>query len=74
MEAGSPDHWTTGEVPWGFYCGSTLQQGEVAQKAGTGKDGMSWEIRIDIYALLYVGQITNENLLIVQGTLLSALW
>ena len=32
----------------------TLQQGEVAQKLGTGKGEMNWEIRIDIYTLLYV--------------------
>jgi len=36
--------------------------------------GMNWEIRTDTYTLLCIKQITNENLLIAQGTLFSALW
>ena len=32
------------------------------------------EIRIDIYTLLCIKQITNENVLYTQGTLLTALW
>ena len=29
--------------------------------------GMNWEIGIDIYAVLYIKQITNENLLYSIG-------
>ena len=35
--------------------------------------GMNWEIRIDIYTLLCIKQITNENYCITEGTLFSAL-
>ena len=36
--------------------------------------GMNWEIGIDIYTLLCIKAVTNEHLLVVQGSLLSALW
>jgi len=43
---------------------------------GEREGGMNWEIGTDIYMLLilYVKWITNENVLIAQGTLLNALW
>ena len=36
-------------------------------QGGEGADGMNWEIRIDIYTLLCIKQITNENLLYSTG-------
>ena len=40
----------------------------------TGKgDGMNWEIGIDIYILLYIKWIINENLLYSSGNS-NALW
>ena len=42
-------------------------------KGGRG-GGMDWEIGIDICTLLYIKEITNENPLLAQGTLLNALW
>ena len=35
---------------------------------------VSWEIKIDICALLYIKYITIEDLYRAQGTLLSVLW
>ena len=34
---------------------------------GEGEGGMNWEIGIDIYTLLCIKQITNENLLYSTG-------
>ena len=36
--------------------------------------GMNWEIGIDIYTLLCIKQITNENLLYSTGNSINALW
>ena len=35
---------------------------------------MNWEIGINIYTLICIKQITNENLLYSTGNLLNALW
>ena len=44
-------------------------------KGGEKRDGKNWEIEIDMYTLLYIKYITNENLLYTaQEALLSALW
>ena len=37
------------------------------------KEGINWEIGIDIYTLLYIKQITNRDLLCNTGTLLNIL-
>ena len=37
--------------------------GKVAGLRGGGGGGMSWEIGIDMYALICIKQITNKNLL-----------
>ena len=37
------------------------------------RSGMKWELGTDVYALLRVKQVTNENGL-AQGALLNALW
>ena len=39
-------------------------------RRGTGTD---WEFRIDMYALLYLKQITNKDTLTAHRTLLSTL-
>ena len=36
--------------------------------------GMTWEIGIDVYTLLYIKQITNENPQYILQNLLGALW
>ena len=36
-------------------------------QGGKGGEGINWEIRIDIYTLLYIKQITNKNLLYSTG-------
>ena len=36
-------------------------------QGGKGWGGMNWEIGIDIYALICIKQITNENLLYSTG-------
>ena len=44
---------------------------------GRGREGgRNWEIGVDIYTLLilYIKQITNENVLVAPRTLLNALW
>ena len=43
-------------------------RGERGGSGGRGGDGMNWEIGIDIYTLICIKQITNENLCIAQGT------
>ena len=45
-------------------------------KWGMEEGGMNWEIGIDICTLLilWVKQITNENLLYNRGNLLNVLW
>ena len=51
---------------------SQMQKTNLWLPKGEGRGGMNWEIGIDIYTLLYVKQITNENLLYSTGN--SALW
>ena len=34
---------------------------------GEGRGGMNWEIETDIYTLLCIKQVTNENLLYSTG-------
>ena len=36
-------------------------------KGKGGKEGMIWEIEIDMYTLLYIQQITNKDLLYSTG-------
>ena len=36
--------------------------------------GMNWEIGVDMYTLLCIKQITNENLQYILQNLLCALW
>ena len=37
-------------------------------------DGMNWEVGIDIYTLLCIKQIINENLLYSTGNSTPCLW
>ena len=43
-------------------------------KHPTEAGGMNWETGIGVYTLLWIKQITNENLLHSTGELYSALW
>ena len=38
------------------------------------RGGMNWEIGTDTYTLLCIKQVTNENLMYIQVTLLSSQW
>ena len=53
-----------------------LQMKKTNLRLPKGKEGggINWEIGIDICTLLYIKEITNENPLLAQGTLLNALW
>ena len=44
-----------------------MQRTNVHTPRGTGDGGRNWETGIDIFILLYIKQVTNENLLYSTG-------
>ena len=51
-----------------------MQRTNVETLNGEGESGMNLEIGIDIYTLVCIKQVTNEDLLYNIGTLPNALW
>ena len=57
-----------------YIVGAGRNMGNSSEQEYINLGGMNWEVEIDIYTLLCIKQMTNTNLHIGQGTLLSALW
>jgi len=57
-----------------YIVGAGRNMGNSSEQEYINLGGMNWEVEIDIYTLLCIKQMTNKNLHIGQGTLLSALW